>query len=126
MNKFLNSIPQAILACLFLAISSHAQDDEKKKSLPSIADKTSAMEKRSGFFDFYWDNSEGEIWLEIDKWDEEFLYVNALASGVGSNDIGLDRNQLGQDRIVKFQRVGKKVLMVQPNYNYRAGSDNPE
>ncbi len=84
------------------------------------------MEKRSGFIDYYWDATEGEIWLEIDQWDEEFLYVNALASGVGSNDIGLDRNQLGRERIVKFQRVGKKVLMVQPNYDYRAVSDNPE
>jgi hypothetical protein len=38
----------------------------------------------------------------------------------------LDRGQLGNERIVKFQRVGPKVLMIQPNYAYRAISDNPD
>lgn len=116
-----------VFAFLGLGAQSFAQEEgQKKASPPSIAEKTSEMEKRSGYFDFYWDATEGEIWLEIANWDEEFLYVNALASGVGSNDIGLDRNQLGQERVVKFQRVGKKVLMVQPNYRFRAVSDNPE
>ncbi|MGB0839355.1 MAG: zinc-dependent metalloprotease, partial [Chitinophagales bacterium] len=44
--------------------------------------------------------------------------------GVGSNDIGLDRGQLGDTRIVKFERSGNKVLLVQPNYDYRAVSNN--
>ncbi|MEL6653691.1 MAG: zinc-dependent metalloprotease, partial [Bacteroidota bacterium] len=54
----------------------------------------------------------------------EFLYVNSLAAGVGSNDIGLDRGQLGRERVVFFERIGPKVLMIQPNYDYRAVSDN--
>lgn len=77
-----------------------------------------------GFFDFEWDDYEGKIYLEIDRLNEEFLYVNALTSGVGSNDIGLDRGQLGSSRIVKFVRTGPKVLLIQPNYDYRANSDN--
>jgi hypothetical protein len=93
-------------------------------SQPTITEKTAGMEKYEGFFTFWWDNSTGRIWLEIDKPDEEFIYVNSLAAGVGSNDIGLDRNQLGNTRIVKFVRVGPKVLMIQPNYDYRASSDN--
>jgi hypothetical protein len=84
------------------------------------------MEKYSGYFTFYWEAKAGKIWLEIDKWDAEFLYVNSLPAGVGSNDIGLDRGQLGNERIVKFQRVGPKVLLIQPNYGYRAISDNPD
>lgn len=90
----------------------------------SIADKTSEMELYDGFFNFWWDDEAGKIWLEIDKLDEEILYVNALAAGMGSNDIGLDRSQLGDSRIVTFQKVGPKVLMVQPNYDFRASSDN--
>ncbi len=90
----------------------------------SIADKTSEMELYEGFFNFWWDDETGKIWLEIDKLDEEILYVNSLAAGMGSNDIGLDRSQLGDSRIVSFQKVGPRVLMVQPNYNFRASSDN--
>ena len=88
----------------------------------SISDHTAGMEHYEGFFDFWWDDETGNIWLEIDKLDEEFIYVNSLAAGVGSNDIGLDRSQLGNTRIVKFRRVGPKVLLVQPNYDYRATS----
>ena len=91
---------------------------------PTIEEKTKGMEKHSGFFTFYWDSKEGAIWLEIDKLDEEFLYVNSLPRGVGSNDIGLDRGQLGGERIVKFERHGPKIFLVQPNYYYRAISDN--
>jgi hypothetical protein len=88
----------------------------------SIDEKTSGMEKYEGYFNFWWDDDQGKIWLEIDKLDEEFIYVNSLAAGIGSNDIGLDRSQLGSTRIVKFTRIGPKVLMVQPNYNFRATS----
>ena len=63
---------------------------------------------------------------EVDKLDTEFLYVNSLQAGVGSNDIGLDRGQLGDERIVKFVRSGPKLLLVQPNYKFRAISDNED
>lgn len=92
----------------------------------SIEDVTSGAEKKEGYFNYYWDESTGKVWLEIDKFDTEFLYVNSLTAGVGSNDIGLDRGQLGGTQIVEFRRVGPKILMVQPNYRYRAVSDNME
>ncbi len=77
-----------------------------------------------GFFDFEWDASQGTIHMYVDKLDEEFLYVNSLAAGVGSNDIGLDRGQLGRERVVKFVRSGNKLLLTHVNYDYRAVSDN--
>ncbi len=92
----------------------------------SIAEKTSSMEKHEGFFTFYWDSAEGKICLEIPRMNSEFLYVTSLAAGVGSNDIGLDRGQLGGGRLVHFERSGPKVLLVQPNTAYRADTDNPE
>lgn len=91
---------------------------------PTIEDKTSGMRSFPGYFPFYWDAETGRIWLEIDKFDTEFLYVNSLPAGLGSNDVGLDRNQLGQTRIVKFIRVGPKVLLMQSNYAFRATTDN--
>ena len=99
---------------------------QDKKAPPTIAEKTQGMQAFEGYFPFYWDEREGKIWLEINRFDEEILYVNSLPAGIGSNDIGLDRGQLGDTRIVFFRKVGPKVLMVQPNYDYRAISDNPD
>jgi len=78
------------------------------------------MELRKGFYDFYWDNTNGKIYLVVDKLNMPFLYVNSLPAGLGSNDIGLDRGQLGDSRIVYFNRVGKKLFLTQPNLDYRA------
>ncbi len=86
--------------------------------------KTQKMQAFKGYFNFFWDEKEGKIWLEIDKLDKEFLYVHSLPSGVGSNDIGLDRGQIGGQRVVKFIKSGPKILMIQPNYAYRALSQN--
>ncbi len=98
---------------------------QKESETPTIAKKTESFKSYNGFFKYYWDEKGGKIWLEVDKWDSEFLYINSLSAGVGSNDIGLDRNQLGNDRVVKFIRSGPKVLLVQPNYKFRAVSDMP-
>jgi hypothetical protein len=80
------------------------------------------MKRYDGFFTFWWDANNGKIWLQADKFGQEFLYVNSLPAGLGSNDIGLDRGQLGSTRIVYFSKVGKKLFLIQPNYRYRANS----
>lgn len=85
---------------------------------------TSGMQKQEGYFNFYYDEEVGRVFLEVDKLDTEFLYVNSLAAGIGSNDIGLDRGQLANERVVRFEKHGNKLLLVQPNYDYRAVSDN--
>ncbi len=90
------------------------------QKLPSIEEKTKEMKKQEGFFNFYWEEVTGKIWLEINKLDTEILYQQSLPAGLGSNDIGLDRGLLGSTRVVKFIKVGRKILMVEPNYNYRA------
>ncbi|WP_162052446.1 zinc-dependent metalloprotease [Pontibacter pamirensis] len=94
------------------------------QKLPSIASKTEGMKRYPGYFTFYWDEAEGKVWLEINRFDTDFLYVNSLAAGLGSNDIGLDRGQLGGDRVVYFRKIGPKVMLVQPNLNYRATTNN--
>jgi hypothetical protein len=93
---------------------------------PTITEKTAGMEKRPGYFNLYWDAKQGKLWLEIDKWGTEFLYQSGLPAGVGSNDIGLDRGQLGATRIVRFERIGPKVLLMQENLEYRAVSNDPD
>jgi hypothetical protein len=86
----------------------------------TIADRTKDMEKSPGFLTYYWDAKAGKVWLEIDRWNQEFLYYLSLPAGIGSNDIGLDRGRLGGQRVVKFTRVGPKALLIQPNYAFRA------
>lgn len=107
--------------CWF-AHSSFAQPADAPKTISSF---TTGMEKQPGFLPFYWDAKRGKIYLEIDRFDTELLYYPSLAQGVGSNDIGLDRGRLGQEHVIKFQRVGTKVLMLEPNYQYRAITNDP-
>jgi len=105
---------------LFSAISPAEQSHADSARLPTIAEKTAAMQKLPGYFNLYWDARQGKLWLEVDKWNREFLYQSGLSAGMGSNDIGLDRGQLGATRIVRFERSGAKVLLIQSNYQYRA------
>jgi hypothetical protein len=115
MSRALRFLP---LLAVLTAVSASAQD------LPSIADKTGDMDKREGYFTVYWDADAGKVWLEISRFGEEFLYLESLPTGLGSNDIGLDRNQLGRETVVRFDRIGPKVLLVEPNLAYRADTDN--
>ncbi|MFO7892444.1 MAG: zinc-dependent metalloprotease [Longimicrobiales bacterium] len=123
-------LPPFILVITFLAAacagtgapSSPAPADAD--GLPSIASKTADLEAMDGFLPLYWDDAEGKLWMEVPETDVELLYVHSLAAGVGSNDIGLDRNQLGRTRVVRFERAGRKLFMVEPNYEYRAATEN--
>ena len=92
--------------------------------LPTIEEKTASMRLMDGFMPLYWEDSTGRIWLEIGEWDTDVLHASGIGAGLGSNDIGIDRGQLAGSRVVRFHRVGPKVLMIQPNYRFRASSDN--
>ena len=78
------------------------------------------LQRVDGYMPLYWDAAKGRLYLEIARLDQELLYQVSLASGVGSNPIGLDRNQIGSQHLVRFDRVGPRVLMVEPNYKYRS------
>src|SRR5262252_8620609 len=91
----------------------------------SIEERTTGMRKIDGYFPLYWEERTGNLFLEIPRFDADFLYTTGLAAGLGSNDIGLDRGQQGQGKIVSFQRVGPRVLMVQGNESFRSSSTNP-
>lgn len=85
---------------------------------------TVAKNNSDKFFDFSYDESNDKIFLYVDKIDYEFMYIGSLSSGVGSNDIQLDRGQLGSEKIVKFIKRGNKLLLIEPNQKYRASSKN--
>ena len=93
--------------------------------LPAIADRMDGLRRLDGLFPLYWDEGTGALYMEIPKLDTEVLWVRGVGAGMGSNDIGIDRAQLGGTHVVSFQRVGTKILMVEPNYDYRAITTNP-
>ncbi len=97
---------------------------KRPEPIPSIAERTSGMKKMDGFFPVYWDEAGGRLFVEVPKLDTEVLHSTGFGTGLGSNDIGIDRGALTGSRIVKFERVGPRLLMVQPNYQYRGTSSN--
>ncbi len=122
---------KSILFILIVVFSSLSGFSQKKKqeiqpqsgSSP-IDTKVSGMKKYDGYVEFYYDEKQDKLFLVIDKLNSEFLYVQGLTAGIGSNDIGLDRNQIGRERIVKFERRGPKIVLIEPNSFYRAVSDS--
>ena len=87
--------------------------------------KPSTTRRLDGLIPLVWDEQNGKLLMEIPRFNEELIWQVSLASGVGSNPIGLDRSQLGATHLIRFERVGPRVLMVEPNYAYRALSDDP-
>ncbi|MBV9216461.1 MAG: zinc-dependent metalloprotease [Acidobacteria bacterium] len=117
MNRIL--LVALVAAC---AISAFAQPQPAAKK--TISAFTEKMQKIDGFQPLYLNPEDGKIYLEVTGWNKEFLLLASLPAGVGSNAIGLDRNQLGSTKVVRFERAGNKVLLVEPNYDYRALTNN--
>jgi len=120
MNRF-----YSLAIGFLLFFCAHAQSKKSKNpqiQKPSLIAQTTAYQ---GFFDFYYDESADKIYLKVPQTEKEFLYVNSLSQGIGNNDIGLDRGQLGNERVVYFSKAGNKLLLVQPNLRYRSTSSNP-
>ena len=91
----------------------------------TIASFTKDMQKQAGFIPVYYSSEDDKVYLQIEALDEPLLFQSSLPHGVGSNDIGLDRGQLGATRLVQFERYGNKLLLKQLNTEYRASADNP-
>ena len=109
-----------IIASLLIQFYALAQN---KTKISSVSEN---IEHFKGFFNFNYDQQNDAIHLIVKDLEKEFLYVNSLSSGMGNNDIGLDRGQLGDERIVFFSKSGNKLMLIQPNLIYRSTSDNPQ
>ncbi len=131
------SLPQSVfLVSLALSSALFAQDspkpDASKTDSPAtIAQKTAAMKHLDGFVPLDWDAKTGKLYLEIPRFNSDgktpdLLYVVSLPYGTGSNDLGLDRGQLSEGVVVRFERIGPKVLLVQTNQRFRSGSSDAD
>ncbi|MGI9519012.1 MAG: zinc-dependent metalloprotease [Pirellulaceae bacterium] len=100
-------------------------DAPDSEPLPTIETLAADWQLNDGFQPWFWDEADGKVWLRISDWDREFLFSYGLSTGLGSNPVGLDRGQLGDQFVCQFRRVGKKVFLVAHNLDYRALSENP-
>jgi hypothetical protein len=121
-------LPALSLVALFVLSGMHPQGELRAQgddAPPSIESHTAEFEKLDGYLPLYWDEAAGRIWLEIGVWNEDVLHYTSLPAGFGQNDLGLNRGDLSGSRVVRFERRGPKVFMVEANQRYRAVSDDP-
>jgi hypothetical protein len=95
------------------------------EAVPTIAERTQGLERHDGFVPFYWDARKGQLLLELVPSDAEFLYGESLATGVGILEVFLDRGQLGDLGLCRWQRVGPRVLLEQRQTRQRSGVADP-
>jgi Met-zincin/Domain of unknown function (DUF5117) len=133
LQKFM---PRSVKLSLALAICSlplFAQTDAAPKAdakpPQTLGQRIASMQHMPGLLPLDWDAKAGKLYLEIaldadaaHTRSQDLLYVTALPWGTGSNDLGLDRGQLGRSAIVRFERTGPKLLLVQPNTAFRSSS----
>ncbi|MGI9201880.1 MAG: zinc-dependent metalloprotease [Woeseiaceae bacterium] len=108
----------ALAMLSLIAACSPAPDDD------SAASEYESFESLDGFLDLYWDEGSGRLLIRVEELGTQFLYQTSLPRGVGSNDLSLDRGQLGVRKVVSFERSGPKILLVEHNLDYRAGGDD--
>lgn len=115
------SIPLALLLAIapatFLSDAAVAASDPAQKIIKQA-------QTSEGFINLFYDAKAGQLYLEANKLNQPFLMLTSLPHGVGSNDIGLDRGQLGRTRMVQFEQHGPYLILKQLNTDYRASSDN--
>ncbi|MFL5582254.1 MAG: zinc-dependent metalloprotease [Gemmatimonadaceae bacterium] len=92
----------------------------------SIAARTAGAERRDGFVPVYIDRG-GRVLLELPRDSARMLMLVSLATGLGSNPVGLDRGANAGEYVVRFDREGDRVLVVFENWSYRSSAaDNPD
>jgi Met-zincin/Domain of unknown function (DUF5117) len=122
MSRFVRVlVAVAAVTCALSAPQARAADAPQ-----TLSQKVAGMEHKDGYFPLDWDAKAGKLYLEIPRFDQDFLLLDQLPYGMGSNDIGLDRGQLGRGRVVHFSLVGGKVLLIEPNLAYRSSATDPD
>jgi len=121
------------LALSMMSLSLFAQTEgpgkADAKTPQTLAQRTEAMQHKPGLLGLDWDAKAGKVFLEVPMSgnashtrSDELLYTSSLPHGTGSNDLGLDRGQVSEGRVVRFERNGPKVLLIEPNDHFRSSA----
>src|SRR6516162_7215633 len=95
-------------------------------SISLAARAQTSLERKDGFIPLLWDEAQGKLYFEIPQFDKDVLYFSEVAKGSGSGSVGLEWAAGGEGGgIIQFQRVGPRVLVVEKNLRFRAGSGGP-
>ena len=124
--------PAMLFACTLPGQTDKESNSSTEKPTPTIAARTASMQRMPGLLPLDWDAKSGKLYLEVPlsadaahTRSQDLLYTDSLPYGTGSNDLGLDRGQISEGRIVHFERTGPKLLLVEPNAAFRTSSTDP-
>src|SRR5947209_693300 len=109
-----------------LASTAIAQQPSQPPAQKTWSQQTAGLERHDGFIPFYLDQRTGKLLFEVSRLDQDFLYLYSLATGLGSNDRGLDRGTTGDQGVVRFERFGPRIFLVRRNLDFRASRDTVE
>ena len=109
-----------------LASTAISQQPAQQNAPKTWAQQTAGLERHDGFIPFYLDQKTGKLLFEVSRLDQDFLYMYYLATGLGSNDRGLDRGTTGDNGVVRFERFGPRIFLVRRNLDFRASRDTVE
>jgi hypothetical protein len=115
--------------CLAFAgtiVGTPAAAEPAAQSARSIAALTAGLSAQPGFMPLWRDTAKGRVLIMVESLGTPFLLVSSLPHGLGSNDVGLDRGQPGTVKLVRFERRGARLVLVQENTRYVAASSNPD
>ena len=136
MPRTRTSLPAVALFLALIAASTGfavAQTPEAKAPA-SIAERTKSMEHLPGLLPLDWDAKAGKMYLEVPlngnsahTRSQDLIWTNSTPWSMGSSQLGgygMDRGQGAPGVIVHFERTGPKLLLVQPNLDFRSSSND--
>jgi len=112
----------AALSTIVAAPATGAPTSVSESPVATITERTAGLQHLPGLLPLHWDAKRARLFLEIPRLDSDLLYVDSLPYGLGSNDVGLDRGQLARSRVVRFERYGPKILLIERNEFFRSSA----
>lgn len=113
-----------LLVVTFVGGAAFAQSAAAGQPAAGLAQRTAGLQRADGYIPFYWDAPRGRILFEIPAFGEDVLYYISAASGAGSVELPFDRGIL-QQTVIRFERAGGRVLVVEQNLRFRAVQGHP-
>ena len=126
------AIALSLAVCTFSACAQDIAPKPDSATTATIATRTASMQHMPGLLPLDWDGRAGKLYLEVPlganathSRSEDLLYAESLPWGTGSNDLGLDRGQVSKGILVRFERTGPKLLLVELNTDFRSSATDP-
>ena len=134
---------RAICMCLLVFATANAlfpQSSPADQSGAIDAATVTAMQQQKVLLPILWDAKKGYLFLGVQMTEKagtaspQYILNDSLPYGVGQNNLGMDRGQIGifsqaslsgGPRLIHFERVGPKLLLVQENTMFRTASPEP-